>query len=103
VTGAYHLAVFALAQGIPVVGLSSSRYYDDKLLGLDAMFGGHGLHLVRLDDPDLENRVASAARSAWDRASGIRTPLRERARAQIALSRQAFERVFSLVDEASLR
>jgi polysaccharide pyruvyl transferase WcaK-like protein len=102
VTGAYHLAVFALAQGIPVVGLSSSRYYDDKLLGLDAMFGGRGLQLVGLDDPDLEHRVASATRSAWDRAAGLRTQLRERASAQIALSRQAFDRVFSLVDEMSL-
>jgi hypothetical protein len=29
-TGAYHLAVFALSQGIPVVALSSSGYYDDN-------------------------------------------------------------------------
>ena len=50
VTGAYHLAVFALSQGIPVVALTSSVYYDDKFLGLGAMFG-QGLTLVRLDDP----------------------------------------------------
>lgn len=103
VTGAYHLAVFALSQGIPVVGLSSSRYYDQKLHGLDAMFGGHGLHVVRLDDAALEERVASAARSAWERAPGVRAPLRERASAQVELSKEGFERVFSLVDEPSIR
>ena len=54
VTGAYHLAVFALSQGIPVVALTSSAYYDDKFLGLSAMFG-QGLTLVRLDDPCLES------------------------------------------------
>ncbi|GAA5110937.1 polysaccharide pyruvyl transferase family protein [Pseudonocardia adelaidensis] len=103
VTGAYHLAVFALSQGIPVVGLSSSRYYDEKLHGLDAMFGGHGLHVVRLDDPALEERVASAARTAWERAPEVRAPLRERASAQIQLGKVGFERVFSLVDEPSIR
>jgi polysaccharide pyruvyl transferase WcaK-like protein len=103
VTGAYHLAVFALSQGIPVVGLSSSRYYDEKLQGLDAMFGGHGLQIVRLDDPALEERVVSAARAAWERAPEVRAPLRERASAQITLSKEGFERVFSLVDAPSIR
>ncbi|MHA6616949.1 polysaccharide pyruvyl transferase family protein [Pseudonocardia sp. DLS-67] len=102
VTGAYHLAVFALSQGIPVVGLSSSRYYDDKLLGLAAMFGDDGLHLVRLDDPDLEGRVAAAARSAWEQATVLRSPLRERASTQIELGKEAYERVFSLVEEPSI-
>ncbi|QYN34476.1 polysaccharide pyruvyl transferase family protein [Pseudonocardia sp. DSM 110487] len=97
VTGAYHLAVFALSQGIPVVGLSSSRYYDDKLHGLRDMFGG-GLEPIRLDDPDLDKRLGQAVRSAWDRAGELREPLRERAREQIAASRQAYERVFALVE-----
>ena len=101
VTGAYHLAVFALSQGVPVVGLSSSRYYDDKLLGLDAMFGGHGLHLVRLDESDLEENVTAAARAAWDRAPAVRSPLRQRAEVQIELSGGGFERVFSLVEAMS--
>ncbi len=103
VTGAYHLAVFALSQGVPVVGLSSSRYYDDKLLGLDAMFGGRGLHLVRLEEPALEDRVASAARAAWERAPALRSQLRERAEAQIELSSNAFQRVFALLDARSAR
>lgn len=97
VTGAYHLAVFALSQGIPVVGLTASRYYDDKLLGLRDMFGG-GLHLVRLDDARLEERLADAARAAWEEAPHQRAPLLAAARAQIETSRQAFQRVFDLVE-----
>ncbi|OZM79403.1 polysaccharide pyruvyl transferase [Pseudonocardia sp. MH-G8] len=103
VTGAYHLAVFALAQGIPVVGLSSSRYYDDKLLGLDAMFGGNCVELLRLDDADLEERVAAAARSAWQRAPEVRLRLRESAATQVDLSNEAFDRVVALVDEGQSR
>jgi polysaccharide pyruvyl transferase WcaK-like protein len=99
VTGAYHLAVFALSQGIPVVGLSSSRYYDDKLHGLRDMFEG-GLEPIRLDDPDLDQRLGRAVRSAWDRAGEVREPLRARARDQIEASRQAFERVYALVERA---
>lgn len=97
VTGAYHLAVFALAQGIPVVGLTASRYYDDKLHGLRDMFEG-GLEPVRLDEPDLDHRLGEAMRAAWDGAAELREPLRARARAQIEASRQGFERVYALVE-----
>jgi polysaccharide pyruvyl transferase WcaK-like protein len=99
VTGAYHLAVFALSQGIPVVGLSSSRYYDDKLHGLSDMFNG-GLRVERLEAPDLGLRLTSAVRTAWDRAPELRGPLRERASAQIKVGRGAYQRVFELVEGA---
>jgi polysaccharide pyruvyl transferase WcaK-like protein len=99
VTGAYHLAVFALTQGIPVVGLTASRYYDDKLLGLAEMFGG-GLTVVRLDDPALEARLGTAVSAAWEAAPRLRPTLRARGDEQILASRQAFERVFELVEAA---
>ncbi|MGI9540085.1 MAG: polysaccharide pyruvyl transferase family protein, partial [Miltoncostaeaceae bacterium] len=38
VTGTYHAAVFALSQGVPVVAISRSRYYDDKFHGLADQF-----------------------------------------------------------------
>lgn len=97
VTGAYHLAVFALAQGIPVVGLTSSEYYDDKFLGLLGMFEG-GLELVHLGAPDLEATLAGAIRSAWDRAPQQRASLRARADVQILRSRALLGRAFELVD-----
>ena len=97
VTGAYHLAVFALSQGIPVVALSSTAYYTQKFVGLDEMFPG-GLITVGLDADDLTERLGEALRDAWRRAPDVREPLRERARAQIGTSTEAFERVFGLVD-----
>lgn len=36
---AYHFCVFALAAGVPVLGLWHKRYYRDKLHGLFAAFG----------------------------------------------------------------
>ena len=95
VTGAYHLAVFALSQGIPVVALTSSAYYDGKFLGLSAMFG-QGLTLVRLDDPRLEQTLARAIDQAWLTALALREPLRARARMQIDASRAAFDHVAAL-------
>lgn len=97
VTGAYHLAVFALSQGIPVVGLTSTEYYDDKFLGLADMFGG-GVRLVHLDDPDLEARLAEGIAGAWDEADAVREPLRAKADAQVIASRQVFERLFALLE-----
>lgn len=98
VTGAYHLAVFALSQGIPVVAMTSSRYYDDKFLGLGDMFGS-GLTLVRLDSTHLEQELTEAIRGSWEQAPLIRDELRGRAREQIAASREAYSRIFALVEE----
>jgi polysaccharide pyruvyl transferase WcaK-like protein len=96
VTGAYHAAVFALSQGIPVVALTSSEYYDDKFLGLGDMFGT-GLELVHLDGDDLAEQLGGAIRSAWKAAPEMRPALLASAERQIATSRQAFDRVCSLV------
>ena len=99
VTGAYHLAVFALSRGIPVVALSSTRYYDDKFRGLEDMFGG-GLTLLHLDDPALESKLADAMRTSWQQADEVRGRLRARAREQIRLGHVAFEHVFALTERA---
>lgn len=96
VTGAYHAAVFALSQGIPVVALTSSSYYDDKFLGLAQMFRS-GLELLRLDSEVLEEQLLSAVRSAWERAPEVRPGLLASAEAQIAASRRGFERACGLI------
>lgn len=51
VTGSYHAGVFALSQGISVVGLAKSAYYRDKFLGLADQFGT-GCHVVDLGHHD---------------------------------------------------
>ncbi|QIS03233.1 polysaccharide pyruvyl transferase family protein [Nocardia brasiliensis] len=102
VTSTYHLAVFALSQGIPAVALSASRYYDDKFHGLAGMFGT-GLRIIRLDDDALEQRLTDAVRELWTTAPALRDRLQDRATEQIAAGRTAMARVFGLVDESPHR
>jgi len=92
VTGAYHAAVFAMSQGIPVVGLSASHDYTAKFLGLEDQFG-LGCETVFLGASDAPERLAAAAERAWQMAEKVRLPMQEAARRQIALSQGAYERV----------
>jgi polysaccharide pyruvyl transferase WcaK-like protein len=93
VTGAYHAAVFALSQGVPVVGLSSSDVYTAKFLGLEDQFGV-GCETVFLGASDASQRLEAAVESAWQSAERVQLPLQEAARSQIALSQEAYERVY---------
>jgi polysaccharide pyruvyl transferase WcaK-like protein len=92
VTGAYHAAVFALSQGIPVVGLSASEDYAAKFLGLEDQFG-LGCETVFLGAPDASERLTAAAERAWQSAENVRLPLQVAARRQIEMSQEAYERV----------
>ena len=92
ITGAYHAAVFALSQGIPVVGLSASDDYSAKFLGLQDQFG-LGCETVSLGAQDASERLAAAAERAWQSAEKVRLPLQEAARRQVALSQGAYERI----------
>ncbi|WP_082031917.1 polysaccharide pyruvyl transferase family protein [Nocardia vulneris] len=97
VTSTYHLAVFALSQGIPAVALSASQYYDDKFHGLAGMFGT-GLRIVRLDDSALKQQLTDGVRELWRAAPELRDRLQDKATEQIAAGRMALERVFRLVE-----
>ena len=61
VTGAYHAAVFALAQGIPVVCLCNSPYYLAKFQGLEDLFG-IGCAIVMLSEPDWPTKLAARSK-----------------------------------------
>lgn len=82
VTGSYHAAVFALAQGVSVVALARSLHYVTKLGGLQAEFGD-GCRVVSLDAPDLGAHLAAAIDAAWAAAEAHRSTLLESARRQI--------------------
>jgi polysaccharide pyruvyl transferase WcaK-like protein len=97
VTGAYHAAVFALAQGIPVVCLSKSPYYDAKFLGLEDQFGV-GCETIFLNDPNAYEKIADAMERAWYSAEKVHLPLQQAALRQIELSRSAYERMRNLVN-----
>ncbi|RMI32392.1 polysaccharide pyruvyl transferase family protein [Nocardia stercoris] len=101
VTSAYHLAVFALSQGVPAIGITASEYYDDKFYGLAEMFGtpdAPGLRIVHLDDPNLRDSLTAAVVELWAGADDLREPLQAAALRQIEASRAGFDRVFGLVD-----
>lgn len=99
VTGAYHVAVFALSQGISVVGLSSSRYYDDKFAGLNSMFGT-GIETVRLDEDGMPDRLRAVIGRTWTDAPDVRSGLLTRAEHQIHASRTVFDRIGKFVERS---
>lgn len=102
VAGSYHAGVFALSQGIPVVGLARSAYYRDKFLGLSEQFGT-GCWIVQLDDDAPRDRIVTAVREAWRAAEHVRFPLLTAARQQVELGYAAHQRLFQLVAERQRR
>ncbi len=93
ITGSYHAGVFALAMGIPVVGLVKSEYYADKFFGLEAQFR-RGLAVIQMDQPEAAEKLKRAARELWAAAPELKAPLQESARHQAALGSEAYERFF---------
>jgi polysaccharide pyruvyl transferase WcaK-like protein len=89
VTGSYHGAVFALAQGIPAVALIKSPYYAAKMAGVADQFG-LGCELVSLDRPDLPSAVRAAIDRAWESADRVREPLLRAAADQVRRGRAAY-------------
>jgi polysaccharide pyruvyl transferase WcaK-like protein len=96
VTGSYHAAVFALAQGIPAVGLAGSEYYVDKFLGLADQFDGHSW-TVMLEDPDLDANLEKAMTEAWSSADQLAPKLVAAAERQLQCAEVAMDRLRSLV------
>jgi len=102
VTGSYHSAVFALAEGIGAVALANSSYYKHKFLGLSGQFGC-GCELVELNDRDLFKKIGTAIDAAWESADKLRPELLDSAKRQIACSRRAYERVYQLLESGSVK
>jgi polysaccharide pyruvyl transferase WcaK-like protein len=96
VAGSYHAGVFALSQGIPVVGLTHSAYYTDKFLGLVEQFGP-GCRLVSLDTSGALATVSSSLRELWAAADELRPQLLAAAMRQIDAGHRAYARIGELV------
>jgi colanic acid/amylovoran biosynthesis protein len=92
ITGSYHAAVFALAQGVPVIGIARSAYYAGKFLGLNDLFGD-GCQAVTSDQPDFRGRLQRAVDAAWRDADRLRPGLIASALQQIAMGDTAYERL----------
>lgn len=97
VSGSYHAAVFALAMGVPAIGLAKSPYYRDKFLGLADQFKV-GCRVVFLDRPALASRLTDAIETAWETAEHVRPQLLREAEKQIELSQTAYRRLYDFVN-----
>ena len=93
VSGSYHGAVFALARGIPAVGLAATPYYEQKLHGLSAAYGG-AMPVLVPDDPGL----GAAVERAWAAAADAAPALRAATAAQIAAGEAAYDRAAALAE-----
>ena len=94
VTGSYHAGVFALSQGISVVGLANSSYYRDKFNGLADQFK-IGCHVVDMSQEEFPWILESNMDEAWKAAPKNRTALLEQAQNQIERSRQAYSNLLN--------
>jgi colanic acid/amylovoran biosynthesis protein len=99
VAGAYHAAVFALAQGVPVVALAYNEDYFEKFRGLADQFSA-GCRIVSLTEASLARDLAAAIDAAWEDADRVRRALREAARRQARASAAAYARLPVLVAAA---
>jgi colanic acid/amylovoran biosynthesis protein len=88
-TGSYHAAVFALANGIPVVGLAGSDYYRDKFQGLSDLFGD-GCLALSVDEPEA---VEKAILQLWKDADRLRPALLAEAAREMEAGRDAYAAV----------
>ncbi len=96
VTGSYHAGVFALSQGVPVVGVAVSQYYVDKFEGLSKQFGsGCQVHQMGhdIDFCGLRDTVCKL----WENAPELRPDLLKRAKAQTMASDDLYERLRSVL------
>jgi polysaccharide pyruvyl transferase WcaK-like protein len=92
----YHAAVFALAQGLPAVGLTASRYYDWKFRGLGALFPG-GLSVVDLREEGWRERLGRAIAAAREVDLDTRRSLIESAERQDAAGLAAYRELAALL------
>lgn len=100
ITGSYHAAVFALSQGISVIGLINSAYYQNKFSGLAAQFGG-GCEVLQLDDSQFSGKLEMMLENSLQNAPNNREPLLQQAQLQIQLSRKAYQRFYDFISSRS--
>lgn len=97
VTGAFHPAVFALAQGIPVVALFKSAYAYDKFDALRDDFGS-GCQLIHLDGEDFGETLVAAIDRAWESAEQVRPKLLEAAVRLVESARMGYRLLHDLYE-----
>lgn len=97
VTGSYHAAVFALAQGVPAVCLTASAYYDGKFAGLAGLFPT-ACSVLSLDRADFAGRLRSAIDEAWRLPRAARMQAHGTSARLEEAGRQAYRRFAAAVE-----
>ena len=95
ITGTYHTAVFALSQGIPVIGLVKSDHYHIKFTGLADQFKG-GMEVFLLDDDNLHDKLLTAIDKAWKSAGELKPSLLQAAERQIKSGLDGYKRIYEI-------
>ncbi len=95
VTGSYHAAVFALSQGIPVIGWARSPYYVDKFHGLAEMFGP-GCIPIEMGGHALRESLFATLMDIDAKAETLRETLLAAAEDQIRRGNEAYDLVSQL-------
>jgi len=101
VTSSYHAAVFALARGIPAVGISSTPYYDGKFGGLRALYGPRAVSVLAVSQAGWPDRMRSLVRAAVELDDDTRAAVAERSAELASMSRGVYEALFELVESRS--
>uniref|UniRef100_B8HRA7 Polysaccharide pyruvyl transferase domain-containing protein n=1 Tax=Cyanothece sp. (strain PCC 7425 / ATCC 29141) TaxID=395961 RepID=B8HRA7_CYAP4 len=99
ITGSYHAGVFALSQGIPVVGLARSDYYIQKFLGLADQFGS-GCKVILMEADQWTEQLEREFGLLWLTADQVRPSLLAAAVKQIELSHAAYAMLYQLVNQS---
>ena len=102
ITGSYHAGVFALANGIPTIGLAKSTYYIDKFMGLSALFGP-GCETVLHEKQDFAPHLKDAIARLWNAAERFKPLLLANAARQIELGHEAYDRIGAEVSSRIMR
>jgi colanic acid/amylovoran biosynthesis protein len=96
ITATFHAAVFALAQGIPVIGLASSEMYINKFQGLMDQFG-EGCQIVSLEDEYFQENLIDKIDKIWVLVEELKPQLLETARRQVDAGRTAYQHIYNLI------
>jgi polysaccharide pyruvyl transferase WcaK-like protein len=96
----YHAALFALAQGIPVIVIVHSRYYESKFTGLADIFGDDACRIWRAVEAPADV-LQDWIHRQWENAPEQRQRLLEIAASQVRAGCLAYREAADLINRQS--
>lgn len=93
ITGSYHAGVFALSQGIPVIGIAASDYYRQKFEGLKNQFGAEACYVLDMNDAQAFSSLENIALRLIDNPNEKRERLLSKAKEQISKSNELIKQI----------